>query len=93
MEHGWAFWWIIPVAMFFWWGPRRRGGRGCADRSERAEVNEETRARLAALEQLETRVSELENRLDFTERLLAQRTSPAYSGSLSAEVPGQTRYE
>jgi BMFP domain-containing protein YqiC len=40
------------------------------------ELDEETRARLAAVDQLEARVSELENRLDFTERLLAERTSP-----------------
>lgn len=76
MEHGWAFWWIIPMLMFFWWGPRHRK---CARQRDalgnRQEPDDETRARLAAVDQLESRVSELENRLDFTERLLADRAA------------------
>lgn len=32
--------------------------------------------RLASVEQLETRVLELENRLDFTERLLTSQSAP-----------------
>jgi len=58
--------------MFFWWGPRgrhRRWERGA--RPAPAELDEETRARLAMVDQLESRVSELEDRLDFTERLLS----------------------
>jgi hypothetical protein len=79
MEHGWAFWWIIPMMMFFWWGPHRYRRDRYRDRSGRLELDEETRARLAAVDQLEARVSELENRLDFTERLLAERTGPTSS--------------
>lgn len=76
MEHGWAFWWIIPMMMFFWWGPwGRHRHRSQWQRPERAELDEETRARLAMVDSLEARVSELENRLDFTERLLAERTA------------------
>jgi hypothetical protein len=45
----------------------------------RAEPDEETKARLALVDQLETRVSELENRLDFTERLLAERSATSNS--------------
>jgi hypothetical protein len=77
MEHGWAFWWIIPMMMFFWWGPLRyRRGRCREEGGSTRELDEETRARLAVVDQLEARVSELENRLDFTERLLAERTTP-----------------
>jgi hypothetical protein len=80
MEHGWAFWWIIPMMMFFWWGPlRHRRGRCRDEGSNAGELDEETRARLAVVDQLEARVSELENRLDFTERLLAERTTPTSS--------------
>ncbi|HEU5171138.1 MAG TPA: hypothetical protein VFU46_11405 [Gemmatimonadales bacterium] len=77
MEHGWAWWWLIPMLMFFWWGPwaHRRRHWQRDDRHERArvaELDEEIRARLATVDQLETRVAELENRLDFTERLLSE---------------------
>jgi hypothetical protein len=37
------------------------------------ELDESVRARLELVDQLETRVTELENRLDFAERLLAER--------------------
>lgn len=80
MEHGWAFWWIIPMMMFFWWGPHRyRRGRLRDEGGSVRELNEEIRARLAVVDQLEARVSELENRLDFTERLLAERTATSNS--------------
>jgi Tfp pilus assembly protein PilO len=73
------FWRILLLigALVFamrWWGrfrgeghrPRRDGGREVARGTIQLE------ARLSTLKQLETRVAELENRLDFTERLLAQ---------------------
>lgn len=78
MEH-WGGWWIpLLVAFFFfcrpwWWGPRSREPR--AARSE--ELDRAIRARLDLVDQLETRVAELENRLDFTERLLAERRMEA----------------
>jgi hypothetical protein len=76
MEHAWAWWWIIPMMMFFWWGPCGRQRRRRPDeRPERTGMDDEARARLALVDQLETRVSELENRLDFTERLLADRAT------------------
>ncbi len=91
MEHPWMFWWLIfPMMAFFWWGPR--GRHRYRDRPERAELDEETRARLAMVDQLETRVSELENRLDFTERLLADRTAPALSRPLPP-APALGSYE
>ena len=85
MEHGWAFWWIVPMMLFFWWGPRCRArDRHRGAQRDRMEPDEEMRTRLAAVDQLEARVSELENRLDFTERLLAERTAPESSRPLPA---------
>jgi hypothetical protein len=76
-------WWIfLLVALFFWspWRWRRRMRRWEQDRygpwrhtPRPAELDESIKARLDLVDQLETRVSELENRLDFTERLLAER--------------------
>lgn len=68
-------WWIVFffLPFIFWrrsgWG-RYRDSRA-APRSR--EVDESIRARLELVDQLEARVAELENRLDFTERLLADR--------------------
>lgn len=76
----WMWWWIFPVMMFFWFGGHRRHSQWeRAPRPVRGELDEETRARLALVDQLETRVSELENRLDFTERLLAERATTSNS--------------
>lgn len=75
MENAWGWWWIFPLMMFFWFAPHRRHRWERDARPVRPELDEETRARLALVDQLETRVSELENRLDFTERLLAERST------------------
>ncbi|MDQ2669883.1 MAG: hypothetical protein M3Y31_04565 [Gemmatimonadota bacterium] len=53
---------------------RRIEGRG-ADPELRAEV-EELRSRLAEVERHQVQVAELEERLDFAERLLAQHRAP-----------------
>jgi hypothetical protein len=78
-------WWIplLLLALFFWrpwrWGRRRPSlwdgpPSRHYQRLERApELDEAVRARLDLVDQLETRVTELENRLDFAERLLAER--------------------
>ena len=67
-------WWIVFFFLpFIFW---RRAGRGWyrdPRPPQRAELNESDRARLELVDQLESRVAELENRLDFTERLLAER--------------------
>ncbi len=89
----WFFVFLFPL--FFagpWWGYRRRSWRVDRDSDPRdrqrpvraEELDEAVRLRLEAVDQLETRVAELENRLDFTERLLAQRTQ-------SAEAPASIR--
>lgn len=77
-------WWIVFffLPFFFWrragWG-RSRGQRSGGERSwdpgpsRPPELDEGVRARLELVDQLESRVAELENRLDFAERLLAER--------------------
>ena len=68
-------WWIVFffLPFVFWrrsgWG--RRPDRRATPRQ--VELDESIRARLELVDQLESRVAELENRLDFTERLLADR--------------------
>jgi hypothetical protein len=68
-------WWIVFffLPFIFWrrsgWG-RHRDPRTA---SRPPELDESIRARLELVDQLEARVAELENRLDFTERLLADR--------------------
>jgi hypothetical protein len=62
------------------WGAHRRGwGPGWEERrhspAASPALDEGVRARLELVEQLESRVTELENRLDFTERLLAGRSA------------------
>ncbi len=54
---------------------RRIEGKIAADPALRQEV-EDLRARLAEVDQLQHRVMELEERVDFTERLLAQQREP-----------------
>jgi hypothetical protein len=51
---------------------RRLEGKGPTDPALRAEV-EQLQHRLADVDNLQLRVSELEERIDFTERLLAQQ--------------------
>jgi Tfp pilus assembly protein PilO len=54
---------------------RRLEGRGTVDAALRAEV-EQLHHRLADVDALQGRIAELEERLDFTERLLAQTREP-----------------
>jgi Tfp pilus assembly protein PilO len=50
---------------------RRLEGKGAADPALRADV-EQLHARLGEVDTLQARIAELEERVDFTERLLAQ---------------------
>jgi hypothetical protein len=77
----WHFW-LIPVFLFWVFGMRRRRWdlphhRKKKRRDERAlpssELTSEIEAQRGYISDLEARVAELENRLDFTERLLATR--------------------
>jgi Tfp pilus assembly protein PilO len=54
---------------------RRLEGKGGADQALRGEV-EQLHARVAEVEALQSRIAELEERVDFTERLLAQNREP-----------------
>ncbi len=58
---------------------RRIEGRGTADPALRSEL-EELRTRLNDVESLQHRVMELEERVDFAERMLAQRREPERLG-------------
>ena len=73
----WLF--IAMVMGFLWWGPakwsRSRGRVRIQGVAGTLELPDEVRVRLEAVDHLENRVAELESRLDFTERLLAERRS------------------
>jgi hypothetical protein len=87
--HGWVFWLPLILFLVFvlrgrprrgprGWGAHGRGwGPGWDERRQSPvpppSLDEGVRARLELVEQLESRVTELENRLDFTERLLMNR--------------------
>jgi len=58
---------------------RRIEGKAMSDPALREEV-EQLRARLGEVDQLQHRVMELEERVDFAERLLAQRREPERLG-------------
>lgn len=72
---GWMFW-LVPFLVFALfarrcaaggrWAPMDRGRTGRFDREPTARRSDET-------ELLERRLADLEERLDFTERLLAKR--------------------
>lgn len=70
---GWMFW-IIPLAVFgfFRRGPRSDRWARRIDRQDPALLDELEDQRAYA-EALESRVAQLEERLDFAERLLAGR--------------------
>jgi hypothetical protein len=71
--YGWMFW-LVPLFFFSMMMRRRRWERWQGERSHgdprRDRELEEQRSTIDALE---TRVMQLEERLDFTERLLAGR--------------------
>ena len=58
---------------------RRLEGKGTGDAALRADV-EQLHHRLGEVDTLHSRVAELEERVDFTERLLAQAQQPARLG-------------
>jgi Tfp pilus assembly protein PilO len=54
---------------------RRLEGKSAGDPALRAEI-EQLHARIGEVDALQTRIAELEERVDFTERLLAQNREP-----------------
>jgi len=81
--------WMMFVLIMMFMGPMMRmmfGGRGSwgkhgrvegAGRAEIKRLEGALAERDAMLDDLQHRMSELESRLDFTERLLAERREPA----------------
>ncbi len=77
---------VIPAVQWSVWGGKSRRGnsrkwgrmdlgldQGGRLADEVAGLRNDLESRLGEVEHLQTRVAELENRLDFTERLLARR--------------------
>ncbi|MEP6571370.1 MAG: hypothetical protein ABJD11_01700 [Gemmatimonadota bacterium] len=60
---------LLPLARAF---ARRLDGRGHEDATLRADL-EQMRGRLTEVDSLQLRLAEMEERLDFTERMLAQQ--------------------
>lgn len=85
----WHFW-IWPLVVFWFFGFRRNWGRSerSRERYQRnlpmetrdPEMVNELEAQRGTIAVMEERIAELENRLDFTERLLAGRREPATDG-------------
>ena len=63
---------------------RRLEGRGQADPSLKADIDH-LHSRLGEVDSLQSRILELEERVDFTERLLAQTQQPTRLGSAGEE--------
>jgi hypothetical protein len=75
---------LWPIVRAF---ARRLEGRGSGDAALRAEVDQ-LHARIGEVDMLQARVVELEERLDFAERLLAQAQQPARLGAPTEERRG-----
>ena len=84
--------WLACIGLFFWCGAlsRRVAGAsaGCclgADGDERADVDEQLGTLAHSHQRMDTelydRVTELEERLDFTERMLAQANARTTMGN------------
>jgi hypothetical protein len=75
---------LLPVMRAF---ARRLEGKAGGDPALRAEVDQ-LHARISEVDTLHARILELEERVDFTERLLAQVQQPS---RLNAPIEGRTR--
>ena len=100
---GWGFWvWIVMSMMFigpvmrmmfggrtsYWMGGEWQGGkRTRIKKNEVARLEAALDQRDTVIEDLQTRLSELESRLDFTERLLSGNQSIRESADQGARVP------
>ncbi|HKU63387.1 MAG TPA: hypothetical protein VJQ44_19455 [Gemmatimonadales bacterium] len=73
---GFAFmFWLVPLLLISLVFRRRRwyGRRGAQSWADGTDLRREIETQRGTIERLETTVSQLEERLDFTERLLAGR--------------------
>jgi hypothetical protein len=77
MRFGFMWWWLIPLMIWLMIsGHHRRRYRRFqwdGDRDVVAELRRTVEAQRGYIEELETRLSRVEDGLDFAERLLAQR--------------------
>jgi hypothetical protein len=77
MRFGFMWWWLIPL--MFWWmmsGRHRRRYRRMewqGDRDTVAELRRTVEDQRGYIEELEARLSRVEDGLEFAERLLAER--------------------
>jgi hypothetical protein len=80
---GFAFmFWLVPLLLFSFAFRRRRwyGRYAPPPWADAADVRREVEAQRSTIERLESSVSQLEERLDFTERLLAGRHEAGATG-------------
>jgi hypothetical protein len=80
---GFAFmFWLVPLLLFSFAFRRRRwyGRYGPPPRPDDGDLRREIEAQRNTIERLESTVSQLEERLDFTERLLAGRHEAGATG-------------
>jgi len=78
MWFGMMWWWLIPLLFFAFAGGhrRRRYWRDVrdSDRGEVAELRRTVEAQRGTIEELEGRLTRVEDGLEFAERLLAERS-------------------
>jgi len=100
---GWGFWvWIVMSMMFigpvmrmifgsrssYWTGSEWQGGRKARiKKNEVARLESALGERDTVIEDLQNRLSELESRLDFTERLLSGNQGIRESGNQRVTAP------
>ncbi|MGH7498391.1 MAG: hypothetical protein ACREL3_06020 [Gemmatimonadales bacterium] len=74
----WMFW-VVPLFFFLMMRRRRRWERwammqgGYGPRQDGGKVERELEGQRSYIDELETRIAQLEERLDFTERLVSGR--------------------
>ena len=100
---GWGFWVWIAMSMMFigpvmrmmfgsrssYWAARERvgGKKARLKKNEVARLESALGERDMVIEDLQHRLSELESRLDFTERLLSENPGIRESGERGVRVP------
>jgi len=86
MWFGFMWWWIIPIVFFLAMRGRHRRRwsrqRGWQPEGESlAELRRVMESQRSYLEELESRLTRVEDGLEFAERLLAERSAPAHASS------------
>jgi hypothetical protein len=74
MWHGMLWWWLVPLACFLFARGRRRRWEWRESRLERdivTDLRQQVESQRQYIDELEARLSRVEDGLEFTERLLA----------------------